>query len=95
VYVRWIQRFYDRHGAGADEGHARLRRATARAFARAYARGQRIGARGAQAAACGALHAWSMAVDALGGTVPPWTPLEQAPARIDPVVRAFAQYQRQ
>ena len=95
VYARWIRRFYDRNGAGADVGHARLHRATTLAFARAYARGQRIGARDAQAAACGALHAWSMAVAALGGTVPPWAPMAQAPAPMVPLVRAFAQYQRQ
>jgi site-specific recombinase XerD len=95
VYVRWIRRFYDRKRSGADDGHARLHRTAALAFARAYARGQRIGARDAQEAACGALHAWSMALAALGGTVPPWAPRERAPAPIDPLVRAFAQYQRQ
>jgi len=96
VYVRWIRRFYDGDRARTDDGDARrLHRAGAIAFARAYARGQRIGARDAQAAACGALHAWSMAVAALGGTVPPWAPTERVPRPIDPLVRAFAEYQRQ
>lgn len=94
VYVRWVRRFYDGDGARIDDAR-RLHRAGAIDFARAYARGQRIDTRDAQAAACGALHAWSMAVAALGGTVPPWTPTQRVRRPIDPLVRAFAEDQRQ
>ncbi len=45
-------------------------------------------------AACVALHAWSMALAALGVTVPPWAPAGQSADPIDPLLREFADYQR-
>ena len=95
VYVRWVRCFHEAHGRHADDGTALLQRAAVVAFARSYAHARGIGVRGAQEAGCGALHAWSMALAALGVVVPRWAPGREAPAPVDPLCRAFAEYQRQ
>jgi site-specific recombinase XerD len=95
VYVRWVRRFYEAHVPPADDETALLQRAVVVTFARSYAEARGIGVRDAQEAACGALHAWSMALAALGVVVPGWTPVRGVPEPVDPLCRAFAEHQRQ
>jgi integrase/recombinase XerD len=95
VYVRWVRCFVEAHGHQADAETGHVHRAAVVAFARAYARARGIGVRDAQEAACSALHAWSMALAALGIAVPAWAPVRRGLAPGDPVCRAFAAHQRQ
>jgi integrase/recombinase XerD len=95
VYVRWIRGFSEAHRHHADAETAPVHRAAVVAFARSYAHARGIRVRNAQAAACSALHAWSMALPALGVVVPPWAPVRGAPEPVDPVGQAFAAHQRQ
>jgi site-specific recombinase XerD len=95
VYVRWVRCFSETHGAHADAETALVHRAAVLAFARAYALSRGISVQGAQEAACCALHAWSMALGALGVVGSLWVPSREAPAPVDPLGQAFAAHQRQ
>lgn len=94
VYRRWVRRFHDAHVGHGEDDTTSLDRETVVAFAKAYARTHHIDAADARQSACVALHAWSMALAALGVPVSRWAPVGGVPAPVAPLVREFAEHQR-
>lgn len=92
IYVRWVKRFYESSDS-QDAGDACLTHEKVRAFATSYARN--AGTRHSTKAAGVALHSWSLALSALGYSVPRWTTACKPPPVLDPLVTAFCDYQRQ
>lgn len=94
VYVRWVRRFQGYHAQGKHLAEQRLTRDSVMNFVSDYARTRGLDPGCARGAACVALHAWSMALAALGYEVPAWAPAARPAVRRDSLLVEFAEHQR-
>lgn len=94
LYVRWVRRFQTCSAQGSAVADQRLTRDSVVDFVHRYARqqGPHSGATGSSARV--ALHAWSMALAALGYEVPAWAPTVPPSGPRDPLLIEFAEHQR-
>jgi site-specific recombinase XerD len=94
LYVRWVRRFQGYDAQSRPLADQRLTRDSVMDFVRGYARAQGLDPAVTRSSACVALHAWSMALAALGYKVPAWAPAARPSVPRDPLLVEFAEHQR-